>query len=122
VLENHSKLNEKDDCKMKKVMYEKVIFRMEKFNDIDYIYAIFPDETNNNGYITVLPFYFEGKRTIFESHTDADRLWLICNTKLIKKKSVLAKRCLEEITKFYKSNSYYENDMPVFRVMEKIMR
>lgn len=106
---------------MKNVMYERVIFRMEKFNDIDYIYAIFPD-ANNNGYITVLPFYFEGKITIFESHTDVDRMWLISRTKPIKKKSVLAKRCLEEITKFYKSNSYYENDMPTFRVMEKIMR
>lgn len=106
---------------MKNVMYEKVIFRTEwnKYENKTTFIAVFPDDESNYGNVCMIPFSIENDTVTFEAFGEMSMEYYYQYTKLVKKNSNEAKKCLKVLTEHLNRIPNYN---PVFRVMEKIMR
>lgn len=105
---------------MKKVMYEKVIFRTEwnKYMKKTTYIAVFPDDESKYG-VCMIPFSIEENAAIFEAFGEMSMEYYYKYTKLVKKNSDEAKKCLKVLTDYLNRIPNYNTNL---RVMEKIMR
>ena len=106
---------------MKNVMYEKVIFRTEwnKYENKTTFIAVFPDDESSCGNICMIPFSIENDCVVFEAFGEMSMEYYYNYTKLVKKNSDTAKKCLEVLTSHF---SRIPNYSPCFRVVERISR
>lgn len=106
---------------MKKTYMERVIFRTEwnKYENKTTFIAVFPDDESNNGNVCMIPFSIENGIAVFEAFGEMSMEYYYQYTKLVKKNSNEAKKCLKVLTEHLNRIPNYN---PVFRVMEKIMK
>ena len=99
---------------------ERVCFRIEHdpYMDIDVILAVFPDDEANRGRFVFLPMWFNNYGQItFGCHDEMDIMYYWNCTKPLKDDK-LAKRCVEMLEAYEKTEDYELH----FRIVKRIIR